>query len=75
MILDGATPSDISATSSGKEFNTLLYSATSLSTGQEHTLVVRNDGSSSPQGSSMDVDYMVITAGDGNAQYVNAQYM
>lgn len=69
MTLDDDASFAASSVASTDQFGTLLYSATSLDTAKEHHLTVKNVYGSS-QGSSMDIDYMVITAGDGNDQYV-----
>ena len=69
MTLDDVAPFSASSVASTDQFGTLLYSATSLDTNREHHLTIKNIYGSS-QGSSIDIDYMIITAGDGNDQYV-----
>lgn len=64
VLLDYRTLFTGSATASAAQYNALLYSATSLDTTKEHQVVMVNS-----QG-SLDIDYMIITAGDGNSQYV-----
>lgn len=68
-MLDGDLPFVASSMAEVDQFNTLLYQASSLDTTQEHNLVIRNIHDSS-QASSIDIDYMVVTVGDGNEQYV-----
>ena len=69
VILDGNNTFQADAsTDSTTEYNTLLYSATSLDTTKEHQIVLRNVQSSS--GASLDIDHLLITAGDGDAGYV-----
>lgn len=69
MVLDGGSQFDGSATANVNQFNTLLYSTTSLDATKQHRLVIQNVHGSS-QGSSMDIDYIVVTAGDGNDRCV-----
>lgn len=64
VLLDDRAPFTSSATASAAQYNTLLYSATSLDTTKEHQVVLVNSQR------SLDIDYMIITAGDGNSQYV-----
>lgn len=69
VTLDGGSPFEASATAATAQYNVLLYSATALDVTMEHQVVLQNSQGSS-QETSLDIDYMVITAGDGDLQYV-----
>ncbi|PSR81991.1 hypothetical protein PHLCEN_2v6166, partial [Hermanssonia centrifuga] len=64
--LDGVSTPPVDGQSNGPRFNSSLFNATNLG-GNQHQLVLRNTfiSSASP---FVDIDYMVITSGDGNAQ-------
>ena len=67
VSLDGSSQLDVSSTTVADQFNVLLYKAASLDATQEHQVVLTNAHGSS-QGTSMDIDHVVITVGDGNEQ-------
>lgn len=69
VTLDGGSPFEASATAATAQYNVLLYSATSLDVTKEHQVVLQNSQGSS-QETSLDIDYMIVTAGDGDLQYV-----
>ena len=68
--VDGASGYEAeSYTSTAKEYDVLLYNATSLDPTKEHQLTVTNV--QGPSGSSLDIDNIIVTVGDGNLQYVH----
>ena len=50
-------------------FNQLLFSQKGLDLGRQHQVVLKNQYTT-PDPSYVDVDYIVITSGDGNEKYV-----
>lgn len=69
VTLDGVHQPGLSAAANVDQFDSLLFTASSLNTGQEHQVVFGNVPGSS-RDSPTDIDYMVITAGNGNDQCV-----
>jgi hypothetical protein len=51
---------------------TSLYSRNNLSTGQPHTLVLSDTSNMGDSAANLDVDFAIITLGDGNASYVSS---
>lgn len=73
VTLDGGSPFEASATAATAQYNVLLYSATALDVTMEHQVVLQNSQGSS-QETSLDIDYMVITAGDGDLQTTSQDF-
>lgn len=68
VTLDDSLPQPASsATAKVDQFDSLLFAASSLDTLREHRVVLKNVSGPS-QDSPIDIDYMLITAGNGDNQ-------
>jgi hypothetical protein len=65
VSLDGATAASFDGKGVGESFQTSLYSARNLPIGQ-HTVTITN----LEEGRYLDIDYVSMDIGDGNAQWV-----
>lgn len=64
--IDSTASQEISCDASGDQFNSLLWSATDLDASKAHGLYLAHGNKMG----LVDVDYLIITAGDGDQKYV-----
>lgn len=64
--IDSTASQEISCDASGDQFNSLLWSATDLDASKEHGLYLAHGNKMG----LVDVDYLIITAGDGDQKNI-----